>query len=60
MRSGRQVDYVKLRGQNGGKIQSGGKSLLMWWQMVAKETIVHEEFGPSPVEVFCISVGSSV
>lgn len=35
------------------------KLLRRKWQMVAKETIVHEEFGPEPVEVFCISVGTS-
>lgn len=26
------------------------------WTLVAKETILHEEFGSKPVEVFCISV----
>lgn len=36
------------------------KLLRRKWQMVAKETIVHEEFGAKPVEVFCISVGSSI
>jgi len=26
------------------------------WSLVAKETILHEEFGDEPVEVFCISI----
>ena len=30
------------------------------WRMVAKETLLHEEFGPEPVEVFCIDVGCKV
>jgi len=36
------------------------KLLRRKWQMVAKETIVHEEFGLEPVEVFCISVGKEL
>lgn len=33
------------------------KLLRRKWESVSEETIVHEEFGPSPVEVFSISVG---
>ena len=36
------------------------KLLRRKWECVAKETILHEEFGDKPVEVFCISVGTSV
>ena len=30
------------------------------WRLVAKEVVLHEEFGPEPVEVFCIDVGCAV
>ena len=36
------------------------KLLRRKWECVAKETVLHEEFGDKPVEVFCISVGTSV
>jgi len=34
--------------------------LLRKWTMIAKEVVLHEEFGADPVEVFVISVGHSV
>ena len=36
------------------------KLLRRRWELVAMEIIVHEQFGPHPVEVFCISVGREV
>ena len=36
------------------------KLLVRKWEGVAKEIVLHEEFGPDPVEVFCISVGSVI
>jgi hypothetical protein len=36
------------------------KLLRRKWECVARETIVHPEFGPDPVEVFCISVAKDV
>jgi len=33
------------------------RTLRRKWRMVAKETVLHEEFGPEPVAVFCIDVG---
>lgn len=35
------------------------KLLRRRWRLVAKERILHEEFGPEPVEVFCIDVGEA-
>lgn len=32
------------------------KLLVRKWRMVTAETVVHEEFGPEPVEVFVIDV----
>ena len=36
------------------------KLLIRKWELVAKESIIHEEFGSEPVEVFVISVGREV
>jgi len=33
------------------------RTLRRKWRGVAKETVLHEEFGNSPVEVFAIDVG---
>lgn len=33
------------------------RTLRRKWRMVAKERVLHEEFGPEPVDVFCIDVG---
>lgn len=34
------------------------KLLRRKWRMIAKERILHEEFGPEPVDVFVIDVGA--
>jgi len=36
------------------------KLLRRRWRLIAKETIQHDEFGPDPVEVFCIDVAQPV
>ena len=36
------------------------KLLRRRWRLVAKERILHAEFGPEPVEVFCIDVGEAI
>jgi len=38
------------------KIGDKSKIIKRRWTLVAKEIILHEEFGDEPVEVFCISV----
>lgn len=34
------------------------KIIIRKWKMLAKEWILHEEFGPDPVEVFVICFGT--
>lgn len=36
------------------------KLLRREWRLIAKERVLHEEFGPHPVEVFFIDVGKAV
>jgi len=39
------------------KREDESRTLRRKWRLVTKETIIHEEFGPEPTEVFCIDVG---
>lgn len=36
------------------------KLLKRKWRCIAKETVVHEEFGNNPVDVFVIDVGEGI
>lgn len=36
------------------------KLLRRKWELIAAERLLHEEFGPEPVDVFCISVGTPI
>ena len=42
------------------KVSDTERILKRQWRLIAKEIILHEEFGDKPVEVFCIDVSKSV
>jgi hypothetical protein len=56
---GRQYDEIHLWCGYPPKTDTS-KLLRRRWRLVAKERILHDEFGPLPVDVFCIDVGEAI
>lgn len=56
---GRQYDEIHLK-LGYPKRDDESKTITRKWRCVSKETILHEEFGANPVEVFVIDVSMQV
>ena len=58
--AGRDYDEIHLKRGYPAKADYATKRLIRKWTGVTKRTIVHEEFGGDPVEVYVIDVSQEV